>query len=148
LYVHSPSFEISRPGCICGRRRFIGRLSLIIKIPIVFLSFLKECLGDITIRVWEAQKDKCLGDLVVNIEGAEQGDIDDWFTLGNEPLIEKTKDKNANKPPGEIRLRIRFEIGTTQQQYPASSSSDPDASLKVVKVGAGLLKLGNSVGLF
>lgn len=63
-------------------------------------------------RLWDKDRwssDDFLGEIAISLKGLSDGNPhDEWHQLSNEP--KKTKDKNPNKPPGEIRIKLHYPI--------------------------------------
>lgn len=75
-----------------------------------FKFYTTQPTGHVIIRVWDKDRwssDDFLGEVAVPLKGLKNGKpVEEWFGLANEP--KKTKDKNPNKPPAEIRVRLHF----------------------------------------
>jgi len=77
-----------------------------------FTFYTSEPTGHLIVRLWDRDRwssDDFLGEVAIPLKGVKDGKpIDEWFQLSNEP--KKTKDKNPNRPPGEVRIRIHFPL--------------------------------------
>ncbi|XP_049851610.1 myosin light chain kinase A-like isoform X2 [Schistocerca gregaria] len=95
-----------------------------------FKFYTTQLSGHISIRVWDYDRwtlDEFLGEVAISMNMLKTGDrIDEWFTLSNEP--KKTKNKNPNKPPGELHLVMHYPIKKAQvAEKPLSPSVIPEA---------------------
>lgn len=92
-----------------------------------FTFYTSEPTGHVMIKVWDKDRwssDDFLGEAAVPVKGLKNGKpVEEWYTLANEP--KKTKDKNPNKPPAEIRLRLHF---PTAHQEPEAEEKKPNAT--------------------
>ena len=90
-------------------------------------SYTSEPAGHVVIKVWDKDRwssDDFLGEVAVPVKGLKNGKpVEEWYHLANEP--KKTKDKNPNKPPAEIRLRLHF---PTAHQEPEVEEVKPTTS--------------------
>jgi hypothetical protein len=75
--------------------------------------------------LWDRDRwssDDFLGEVAIPLKGVKDGKvIDEWFQLSNEP--KKTKDKNPNRPPGEVRIRIHFPTAEKKEDKDALKDS-------------------------
>lgn len=95
-----------------------------------FFSFLSEPSGHIVIKVWDKDRwssDDFLGEVAVPLKGLKNGKpVEEWYALLNEP--KKTKDKNPNKPPAELRLRLHFPVAHPEEEVASAPSSSTAAT--------------------
>jgi hypothetical protein len=111
------------------------------------------------VRLWDRDRwssDDFLGEVAIPLKGVKDGKvIDEWFQLSNEP--KKTKDKNPNRPPGEVRIRIHFPTADKKEEKsdgglkdskaaasPSTSASAPRTKGKITDKYV----LGNVLGRF
>jgi len=77
------------------------------------------------IKVWDHDKwssDDFLGEVAIPVKGLKDGKaVDEWYQLSNEP--KKTKDKNPNRPPGEIRVKMVFPVKGVDPNTPVETAS-------------------------
>ena len=83
------------------------------------------------IKVWDKDRwtsDDFLGEAAVPVKGLKNGKVvEEWYTLANEP--KKTKDKNPNKPPAEIRLRLHFPTAAAEPEVEEKKPVGPTTSV-------------------
>lgn len=72
--------------------------------------------------------DDFLGEIAIPIKGLADGKpYDEWHQLSNEP--KKNKNKDPNKPPGELRVKLHFPVAQ-QEVVDAPSSKKSSKSKK------------------
>jgi len=93
-------------------------------------SYTTEATGHLIIKVWDHDKwisDDFLGEVAIPVKGLRDGKpVDEWYQLSNEP--KKTKDKNPNRPPGEIHIRMVFPLKGVDPEKPIASEPKPAKS--------------------
>jgi len=95
-----------------------------------FTFYTTEATGHLIIKVWDHDKwisDDFLGEVAIPVKGLRDGKpVDEWYQLSNEP--KKTKDKNPNRPPGEIHIRMVFPLKGVDPEKPIASEPKPAKS--------------------
>jgi hypothetical protein len=93
-----------------------------------------------------------LGEVAVPLKGLKNGKpLEEWYTLANEP--KKTKDKNPNKPPAELRLRLHFptanpEPDVEEKKSAASASSSASPSGRTAGKVTDKYAIGKELGRY
>jgi len=102
----------------------------------------------VVIKVWDKDRwtsDDFLGEAAVPVKGLKNGKpVEEWYTLANEP--KKTKDKNPNKPPAEIRLRLHFPTATQEPEVEEKKPATAGATTSVGGKTAGKITDKYTIG--
>lgn len=115
----------------------------------MLFSYTSSPTGHIIVRVKDRDRwssDDSLGEIAIPLKGLADGKpYDEWHQLSNEP--KKNKNKDPNKPPGELRVKLHFPVAQPEPTETTSSKKSSKSKKETKKASVtDLYTFGKELG--
>eukprot|EP01129_Flabellula_baltica_P002901 TRINITY_DN12784_c0_g1_i1.p1 TRINITY_DN12784_c0_g1~~TRINITY_DN12784_c0_g1_i1.p1 ORF type:complete len:406 (-),score=86.40 TRINITY_DN12784_c0_g1_i1:1061-2278(-) len=101
-------------------------------------QFYGEPSGNLLLKIWDKDKwvkDDFLGDVMIPLEQAMEGAVDEWYTIENEP-------KTKVGEPGQIRIKLYYPSSTSANNQGDDIFSRYKIGKEIGRGGFSVVKLG------